>query len=77
VIRHLGNRQQDEGYCSLAYSALACFRMGMSESVSFQSVKKSLWAASARREPDMVLILGNRVIGHQILLVGEMGTSTI
>jgi hypothetical protein len=27
-------------YCSLAYSALACFRMGMSESASFQRVKK-------------------------------------
>jgi hypothetical protein len=29
------------GYCSLAYSALACFRMGMSGSASFQSVRKS------------------------------------
>jgi len=28
-------------YCSFAYSALACFRMGMSESASFQSVRKS------------------------------------
>ena len=29
-------------YCSLAYSALASFGMGMSGSASFQSVKKSL-----------------------------------
>jgi hypothetical protein len=28
-------------YCSFAYSALASFRMGMSESASFQSAKKS------------------------------------
>jgi hypothetical protein len=28
-------------HCSLAYSALACFRMGMSGSASFQSVRKS------------------------------------
>jgi hypothetical protein len=35
----------DEGfflfYCIFAYSALACLRMGMSGSASFQSVKKS------------------------------------
>jgi hypothetical protein len=30
------------GYCSLAYSVLASFRMGMSGSASFQSVRKSL-----------------------------------
>jgi hypothetical protein len=30
------------GYCSFAYSALACFRMGMSASESFQRVRKSL-----------------------------------
>jgi Phage integrase family len=29
-------------YCNFAYSALACFRMGMSGSASFQSVRKSL-----------------------------------
>jgi hypothetical protein len=29
-------------YCSFAYSALACFRTGMSGSASFQSVRKSL-----------------------------------
>src|SRR5438034_10960887 len=29
-------------YCSFAYSALASFRMGMSESASFQSVRKCL-----------------------------------
>ena len=28
-------------YCSFAYSALACFRMGMSGSASFQRVRKS------------------------------------
>jgi hypothetical protein len=28
-------------YCSFAYSALACFRMGMSGSASFQIVRKS------------------------------------
>jgi len=30
-----------DGYCNLAYSALACFRMGMCGSASFQSVRKS------------------------------------
>ena len=29
-------------YCSFAYSALACFRMGMSGSAFFQRVRKSL-----------------------------------
>ena len=29
-------------HCSLAYSALACLRIGTSESASFQSVRKSL-----------------------------------
>ena len=28
-------------YCNFAYSALACLRMGMSASASFQSVRKS------------------------------------
>jgi len=28
-------------HCSLAYSALACFRTGMSASASFHSVRKS------------------------------------
>src|ERR1019366_227025 len=40
--------QIEADYRSFAYSALACFRMGMSGSASFQSVRKSLWAASAR-----------------------------
>jgi hypothetical protein len=35
-------RARSAGYCSFAYSALACFRMGMSGSASFQSVRKSL-----------------------------------
>jgi len=39
---------QPPHYCSFAYSALDSFRMGMSESASFQSVRKSLYAASAR-----------------------------
>jgi hypothetical protein len=30
-------------YCSLAYSALACFRMGMSGSASFQRVRKTIF----------------------------------
>jgi hypothetical protein len=30
-----------EHYCNFAYSALACFRMGMSGSASFQSERKS------------------------------------
>jgi len=34
-------RARVRSYCSLAYSALACLRMGMSESASFQSVRKS------------------------------------
>jgi hypothetical protein len=29
------------GYCSFAYSAFACFRIGMSGSASFHKVKKS------------------------------------
>jgi hypothetical protein len=32
AIRHLESRYQDEGYCSFAYSAFGCFRMGMSGS---------------------------------------------
>jgi hypothetical protein len=34
-------------YCSFAYSALACSRMGMSGSASFQRVRKSWYAARA------------------------------
>lgn len=34
-------------YCNLAYSAFACFKMGMSGSASFQSVRKSWYAARA------------------------------
>ena len=30
-----------QNYCNFAYSALACFRMGMSGSASFQRVRKS------------------------------------
>jgi len=33
-----GRLWQQNSYCSLAYSALACFRMGMSGSASFQIV---------------------------------------
>ena len=35
-------RHGTASYCNFAYSALACFRMGMSGSASFQSVRKSL-----------------------------------
>ena len=31
-------------YCNFAYSALACFRIGMSGSASFHSVRKSWYA---------------------------------
>ncbi len=34
-------------YCSFAYSALACFRMGISGSASFHSVRKFWYAALA------------------------------
>jgi len=40
--------RQTRLHCNLAYSALACFKMGMSGSASFQRVRKSLYAASAR-----------------------------
>src|SRR5215467_11601533 len=36
-----------ERYCSLAYSALASFRMGMSGSASFQRARKSWYAVFA------------------------------
>ena len=35
-------RLLQSSHCSFAYSALACFRMGMSGSASFQRVRKSL-----------------------------------
>jgi hypothetical protein len=35
-------------HCNFAYSALACFRMGMSGSASFQRARKSWYAAFAR-----------------------------
>ena len=34
-------RESAINYCNFAYSALASFRMGMSGSASFQSVRKS------------------------------------
>jgi hypothetical protein len=36
-----GRRQLWDSYCSFAYSAFAEMRIGMSESASFQSVRKS------------------------------------
>jgi prepilin-type N-terminal cleavage/methylation domain-containing protein len=39
--------QVSNSYCSFAYSALACFRMGISGSASFQSDRKSWYAARA------------------------------
>jgi hypothetical protein len=35
-------RGRMSAHCSFAYSALACLRMGMSGSASFQRVRKSL-----------------------------------
>ena len=43
-----GPNRKNLCYCSFAYSALACFKRGMSGSASFQRVRKSLYAASAR-----------------------------
>src|SRR6266513_3184277 len=37
-------------YCNFAYSALACFKMGMSGSASFQRVKKYWYAVWAFAE---------------------------
>jgi len=34
-------KKSGPGYCSFSYSALACFRMGMSGSASFQKVRHS------------------------------------
>jgi len=36
----LVDSQGSRSYCSFAYSALACLRIGMSGSASFQSVRK-------------------------------------
>ena len=45
---------------SLAYSALACFRMGMPGSASFQSVRKSSYAIFALSlSPDRAKVLPN------------------
>ena len=52
-------------YCSLTYSALACFRMGMSGSASFQRAKKS-WYRSFR----LGGVTGKRV-GPAQLQVGQ------
>ena len=42
---------EDEGYCSFAYSALACFRMGMSESelISLRTVHQNALTLFGRR----------------------------
>jgi hypothetical protein len=41
-------------YCNFAYSASACFRIGISGSASFQSFRKSSYADFARvRSPDI------------------------
>src|SRR6476660_2686045 len=39
-----GTNDSVSPHCSFADSALACFKMGMSGSASFQSVRKSLYA---------------------------------
>ena len=41
-MRRVTDKLKLRRYCSFAYSALASFRMGMSGSASFQSVRKSL-----------------------------------
>jgi hypothetical protein len=41
-LRRNHGRDGASSYCNFAYSALACFRIGMSGSASFHSVRKSL-----------------------------------
>src|SRR6202023_232011 len=49
-------------HCSLAYSALACFRMGMSGSASFQRAKKrSLRQAHPLQQFDVAWIGAERI----------------
>ena len=43
----LDPRSFPNGYCNLAYSSLACFRIGMPGSASFHNVRKSWYAAFA------------------------------
>jgi hypothetical protein len=43
----LGRDDSPNSYYSFAYSALACFRIGMSGSASSQSARKSSYAAFA------------------------------
>src|SRR5271157_4019369 len=43
----INQRKNPDFYCSFEYSAFACFRMGTSGSASFQSVRKSWYAARA------------------------------
>ncbi len=38
--RSIATLTAEKHYCNFAYSALACFRMGMSGSASFQSMRK-------------------------------------
>ena len=47
------------GYCSFAYSALACFRMEMSGSASFQSVRKCCRRRAPGHLLDEILMLVN------------------
>ena len=70
VIRDIAfgaNRKRPRGaytvfcYCSFACSALACSIIRMSGSASFQTVRKSLWEASAR-----TLQIG---LGYRLLLI--------
>jgi hypothetical protein len=43
IVKHgLLSRLERRNYCNFAYSVLASFRIGMSGSASFQSVRKSL-----------------------------------
>ena len=57
------------GYCSLAYSDLACFKMGMSGSASFQSVARGPRLRSFKVES--VDFLGAGVAHEQGRAVGS------
>ena len=45
------------GYCNFAYSALACLRMGMSGSASFQNVRTVLVSLKVANQRDISLCM--------------------
>src|SRR5713101_936234 len=47
TIVQVRTRDRTPDHCNLAYSALACCRIGVSGSASFQSVRKSWYALRA------------------------------